>query len=69
MVLRLQIALRGGHAIESSFCDWLVTATSRKEVVFLRTSLEASRKVKRQAELLLLFISTHFFIIRLGEVS
>ena len=41
--LRLRIALRGDHAIESNFCDWLVTATSYKEVVFLRTALEASR--------------------------
>lgn len=43
-VFRLLIALHGGHANEFSFSDWLVTATSHKEVVFLRILLEASGK-------------------------
>ena len=43
-VFPLLIALHEGHANEFSFCDWLVTATSHKEVVFLRILSGASGK-------------------------
>lgn len=41
---RLLIALHCGHANEFSFRDWLVTATSHIDVVFLGILLEACGK-------------------------